>query len=99
MMFLPAAVLKRRKINIDIVHQNLLCFLCFSFRSLVDAVYALKDEVHELKKVSQFTNPVGVETFEHLVCVLLLNGATVLVDLFRGLQMWLNVFWGVFSNT
>lgn len=25
--------------------------LCFHFRSLVDAVYALKDEVHELKKV------------------------------------------------
>lgn len=27
----------------------------FSFRSLVDAVYALKDEVHELKKVSVST--------------------------------------------
>lgn len=26
-----------------------------SFRSLVDAVYALKDEVHELKKVLMIT--------------------------------------------
>lgn len=57
---------KKKQKNIDIVLQNLQYFLCVSFRSLVDAVYALKDEVHELKKVNVltcFTNRVSVETF------------------------------------
>lgn len=34
------------------MEQSLLYFPGISFRSLVDAVYALKDEVHELKKVN-----------------------------------------------
>lgn len=41
---------EKRQRNIDTIQQNLPPFLFL--RSLVDAVYALKDEVHELKKVN-----------------------------------------------
>lgn len=60
--------------NAEVKNKYLYCLYCtifsLSFRSLVDAVYALKDEVHELKKVHVlFDHCIECASYKHCVCI------------------------------